>query len=204
MSALQGARNELQSDSYGRISIFLDQVADILRLEELAGVAPDYADSADEAEKAAAARPATVPTAEVARSAASHGRELRRLGFTIDEVVRNYGGMCQAITTLAMDLEADMKVAEFRTLNRCLDEAIAQAVVAYTSPERRQEPSDADKDASRLDTLAAMYHYADSAKAAVTALRTGRVGLEGATGAVLDNSLKSLSRLIDDAIKKVG
>ena len=143
-----------------------------------------------------------VPTTEVARSAASHGRELHRLGFTIDEVVRNYGGMCQAITALAIDLDAGIEVAEFRTLNRCLDEAIAQAVVAYTSPERRQEPGGAAKDATRLDNLAAMYHYADSATAAVAALRTGRVGLEGATGAVLDKSLKSLSRLIDEAIKK--
>jgi hypothetical protein len=200
MSASQGSRSEPQNDSYGRISIFLDQLIDILRLEELSGAMPSHAGGAGVA-------PAPVPTAEMARSAASHGRELHRLGFTIDEVVRNYGGMCQAITTLALELDAGMEVAEFRTLNRCLDEGIAQAVVAFTSPDLGAgdtTPGSQPKDAARLDGLASMFHYVGTATAAVQALRTGRVGLEGATGAVLDRSLKNLTRLIDDAVRQAA
>ena len=54
MAAPQGPRNDQQKDSYGRISIFLDQLIDILRLEELAGEAPDYAESADDSSPIAA------------------------------------------------------------------------------------------------------------------------------------------------------
>ena len=140
---------------------------------------------------------------EVARSAISRGRELRRLGFTIEEVVRNYGGMCQAITTLAIDMDAGIEVVEFRTLNRCLDEAIAKAVVAYTSPDLDPDSHEGlvTKMASRrLDGLAAMFHHAETATSAVQAIRSGRVGMEGATGAVLDRSLESLGMLIQNAI----
>ena len=196
MSALQGTRSEPQSQSYGQISVFLDQLINILRLEESADAAASCAIGAGQS-----SLPAT--TMEMTRSAISHGRELRRLGFTIEEVVRNYGGMCQAITTLAIDMDAGIKVVEFRTLNRCLDEAIAKAVVAYTSPDLDPDSHEGPvtKMASRrLDGLAAMFHHAETATSAVRAIRSGRVGMEGATGAVLDRSLESLGMLIQDAI----
>ena len=197
MSALQSARTEPQSDSCGRISIFLDQQIDILQLEEGAAAVSSKAGNTGKPRL-------HVPTPELARSAASHGRELRSLGFTIEEVVRNYGGMCQAITTLAIDLDAGIMVAEFRTLNRCLDEGIAQAVVPYTSPELGRDGrtrTGSPKDDVLLDALAAMFHHVETATAAIRVVRTGRVGLEGATGAVLDRSLKSLSMLIESAIR---
>ena len=158
MSALQGLHSDPQTDSYGRISIFLDQLVDILRLEKSVAAAPALPDETGDP-------PRLVPTAAVARSAANHGRELRSLGFTIEEVVRNYGGICQAITTLAIDLNTGIEVAEFRILNRCLDEAIAQAVVAYTNPELETgapvQPGFL-KNSARLDGLAAMFHHVET------------------------------------------
>jgi hypothetical protein len=41
------------------------------------------------------------------------------------------GDVCQAITELAVELNAPISTDDFRTLNRCLDDAIAGAVTEY-------------------------------------------------------------------------
>jgi signal transduction histidine kinase len=63
-----------------------------------------------------------------------HGGELFRAGFTVEQVVHDYGDLCQAITELAVEQKSDIGSDEFGTLNRCLDDAIAGAVAEYTRP----------------------------------------------------------------------
>jgi len=65
---------------------------------------------------------------EIAATAALHGRELSEQGFTVDQVVHDYGDLCQAIADLAFERGVPIQVDEFRTLNRCLDNGIADAV----------------------------------------------------------------------------
>jgi hypothetical protein len=65
---------------------------------------------------------------DVGTTAALHGRDLFREGFTIEQVVRDYGDVCQAVTKLAIETGVPISVDEFRTFNRCLDNAIAGAV----------------------------------------------------------------------------
>jgi AbrB family looped-hinge helix DNA binding protein len=60
-----------------------------------------------------------------------HGRDLLVQGFTLEQVVRDYGDVCQAVTNLAFETNASIEVEEFRTFNRCLDDAIAGAVTKY-------------------------------------------------------------------------
>src|SRR6185503_16077479 len=74
--------------------------------------------------------PSPAPT-DIGRAATLHGTELLRLGYTVDQVVHHYGDVCQAITELAVREHAHIHTDEFRTLNRCLDEAIADAVTAF-------------------------------------------------------------------------
>ena len=68
---------------------------------------------------------------EIGRSAALHDAELLRLGYTLDQVVRDYGDVCQAVTELAGEEDERITAGEFRTLNRCLDNAIADAVTSF-------------------------------------------------------------------------
>src|SRR6188472_4539413 len=70
-------------------------------------------------------------TSEMDLSAASHGRQLRLQGFTVSQVVHDYGDVCQSIADLAMEQDAPISVDDFRTLNRCLDDAMASAVTEY-------------------------------------------------------------------------
>src|SRR5512145_2484782 len=69
---------------------------------------------------------------EIGWTATQHGHDLLLQGFTVSQVVHDYGDICQAITELAVELTAPISTEDFRTLNRCLDEAIAGAVTQYT------------------------------------------------------------------------
>src|SRR5450432_2571905 len=73
-----------------------------------------------------------LPNADLDATARKHGDDLLRLGFTVGQVVHDYGNVCQAVTELAFELNADITVDEFHTLNGCLDDATAQAVSEYT------------------------------------------------------------------------
>ena len=68
---------------------------------------------------------------EMSEAAAAHGSELLKHGYTVEELVHDYGDLCQAITDLAVETETPITVDEFRTLNRCLDNAIATAVTEF-------------------------------------------------------------------------
>jgi hypothetical protein len=95
----------------------------------------------------AQADPPTSPN--IAKTAALHGRDLLGLGFSIDGVVHDYGDVCQAVTELAVELDAPITVAEFHTLNRCLNNAIASAVTAWTG-DRETGASSKDERLRRL------------------------------------------------------
>lgn len=142
---------------------------------------------------------------EIGVTAARHGRELLQHGFTVDQVVHNYGDLCQAITDLAFEQEAPFTVDEFRTLNRCLDNAIADSVTAF-GYQRDLLLEDAGVHAlnERLGFFAhELRNLIQKATLAVSALKAGNVGLAGATGAVLDRSLIGLRNLVDRSLADV-
>src|SRR4030095_13536279 len=147
----------------------------------------------------------TAVLSEMGVAAARHGRELLRHGFTVDQVVHDYGDLCQAITEVADEHEAPIHVDEFRTLNRCLDNAIAAAVTEFAY---QRDLSIAD---GRLQTfnerLGFLAHelrnLIHTATFAVAAIKAGNVGFTGATGAVLDRSLIGMRNLIDRSLADV-
>ena len=142
---------------------------------------------------------------EIGETAARHGRELLRHGFTVDQVVHDYGDLCQAITDLAFEWQVLIDVDEFRTLNRCLDNAIAVAVVEYMH--HREFKSEGDRALELNQRLGFFAHelrnMLNTATLALSVIKTGNVGLGGATGAVLDRSLVGLRNLIDRSLTEV-
>jgi hypothetical protein len=71
-----------------------------------------------------ALRSGTIGSAEIGRSAGQHGHELLLQDLAVSQVVHDYGDICQTITELAIQTDAPISTDDFRTLNRCLDEAI--------------------------------------------------------------------------------
>ena len=67
----------------------------------------------------------------MSKSALMHGHDLLLQGFTVSQVVHDYGDVCQSITELAVETNAPISTDDFRLLNACLDNAIAGAVTEY-------------------------------------------------------------------------
>ncbi len=142
---------------------------------------------------------------EMSAAAALHGRELMQQGFTVDQVVHDYGDLCQAITDLAFELNAPIATDEFRTLNRCLDNGIADAVTEY-SYQRYSVLADDGAQAlnERLGSLAhELRNLLHTGTLAFSAIKLGNVGVHGATGAVLERSLIGLRTLVDRSLADV-
>ncbi len=174
--------------------IFLDQLINTLIVEERSPAA----------ELAPPDQPMPEADAVLTASAALHGRELHERGFTLEHVVRDHGDICQVVTQLALQTNAPIAVAEFRTLNRCLDNAIAAAVTEYArqSAVRREDATDALN--IRLGPLAhELRNHLHTATLVVAAMKMGNVGIASATGAVLDRCLLSMQSLVDRALSEV-
>lgn len=142
---------------------------------------------------------------EIAATAALHGRELSQRGFTVDQVVHDYGDLCQAITELAAEHEILIETEEFRTLNRCLDNGIADAVTEYVfQRDALQENKNAKALNEQLGFLAhEQRNLIHTATLAAMAIKSGNVGTSGATGALLDRSLIGMRNLIDRTLAGV-
>jgi hypothetical protein len=173
--------------AYG-IPRFIDQLIETLQAEperskELSGATDSGSKSA---------------VSEMGISATRHGRELSRQGYTVEQVIRDYGDLCQAITDCAFENNASIEVDEFRTLNRCLDNAIADSVTEWAY---HSNLAHADKKIERVDLfIYELRKLIHTGTLAVIAIKAGNVGIAGATGAVLDRCLLDLRNLLDHSI----
>lgn len=135
------------------------------------------------------------------RDATLHGERRAHMGFTVAQVVRDYGDICQVVTQLAFEREAPIDADEFKTLNGCLDDAIARAVTEYA---RVRERSISDEETQRMGFLAhELRNFLQTASLSYEILKTGSVGISGSTGAVLGRSLAGLRSLVDRTLAQV-
>lgn len=196
--ALRPSRGATREQLLNGIPMFLDQLTRTLAAEDDGDAAGGLRISGPSGGDAAA-------LSEMGISATVHGGELLGLGYTVDQVVHDYGDLCQAITDLAVERDAPFSVDQFRTLNRCLDNAIADAVTEFASQRdlevaRRQ----AEEENQRLGFLAhELRNHLHVAKLAFAALESGRLPVGGSTGAVLKRSLGSMESLIDHSLTAV-
>ena len=158
------------------VPLFLTQLGELLRLAE------------------------SGPTSDVAihTSATAHGRNLSALGFTVGQVVHDYGDVCQAITEIALEAGAPISIDEFHTLNRCLDTAIAGAVTEHARlSSQAQTAVEVERTARSAHELRDLLN---TALLAFNALKMGPMVVTGSTGAVLGRSLLALRNEIDKSV----
>jgi hypothetical protein len=153
--------------------MFLDQLLDELRH----GPSPDLA---------------------ITATATQHGHDMLLQGYTVSEVVHHYGDVCQAITELAVERRSDIPADDFRSLNRCLDDAIAGAVTEYGRERDRSRAEQGRNEAVARDLLRAI----GISKEAFALIRSGKVGPAGSAGTVLSMGLDTahdlVKRLLDE------
>ncbi len=154
------------------VPLFLDQLVAILRL------APEGIDA-------------------IRATATQHGNELLRRGFTVAQVVHDYGGIGLTIRELAGETTSAFTTRDLQALSACLDEAIACAVTEYG---RLREHEGTE----RLGRLAhELRNHLNSGLLSLEMLKTGTVGIHSSTGSVLARSLMSLRNLIDRELAEV-
>ena len=170
-------------DGFG-ISVFLQQLADTLCREQVTTVRMESATARSRAHT------------EIGRAAALHGADLLHRGYTVGQVVHDYGDVCQAVTELAFEQNALITVDEFRTLNRCLDNAIADAVTAYASG--HDGASDrSEKLHKRQSSMKEQRRLVNLAIQTVSAIK---LGAGGTTSTTLLNTLCDLRDLIGQSL----
>jgi signal transduction histidine kinase len=109
--------------------------------------------------------------------------------------------LCQAVTELALEHDAPITTPEFHTLNRCLDDAIAEAVTEHT---RATAEFTSIEEVERLGQLThELRDKLNTALFAFHALKRGTVAINGSTGAVLGRSLMGLRSLVDSTLSDI-
>ena len=162
------------------IPVFLEQLGDALRL---------------------AISSTVIDHEQISKSAGRHGHDLLRMGLTIAQVVHVYGDVCQTITELAVQQNAPISGEEFRTLNLCLDDAIAEAVTEYS---RHREREIVKQGTERLGILAhEMRNLLNAALLSFDIIKSGQVAVGGSTALVHGRSLIGLRDLIDRSLADV-
>ena len=152
-----------------------------------------------------ALRPGSTANPDIADSALHHGHDLLMQGFTVSQVVHDYGDVCQSITELAVEVNEPISTEDFRTLNRCLDDAIAGAVTQY-GRERAQSTVDGEvaRGTERLGFLAhELRNLVNTAIMAFEVLKSGNVGTGGSTSKVLDRTLLAMRTLVGRSMAEV-
>jgi signal transduction histidine kinase len=153
-------------------------------------------------------RSGAIDRTDIDTSAGRHGHDLLLQGFTISQVVHDYGDVCQTITALAVETNTPIITADFRTLNRCLDEAIAGAVTTFERENQQHASIKQRTEAARSNERVAflvheLRNLVNTAIVAFEVLKTGNVGVSGSTGAVLNRSLIGLRDLVAHSLDEV-
>lgn len=179
------------------IPLFLEQLIRTLKIEQTSKPADSWTVSGPPGGAAA--------LSEISVSASQHGKDLLELGLTVNQVVHDYGDLCQSITDLAVESDAPFEVDEFRTLNRCLDNAISDAVTEFS-----YQRDKINKDTQTRESNERMGYFAHELRnllgtvsLAFTAAKAGNLSLTGATGLILERSIHGLEALIASSVEEV-
>ena len=159
---------------------FLNEVIAALRSDHLAGVAG-------------------TSEPDESQTAADHGGQRLRLGFSLDAVVREYGALRDAIVDSARAAGAQISFRELEIIFRSIVGGIAGAVSEYS----RQR--DAEQQRLHNEHFAFIAHELRnplfSAKAAVEVLKqTGAISAEARAAGTLERSLHRMQDLIDHSL----
>jgi signal transduction histidine kinase len=153
----------------------------------------------------AALRAGLSSSPDIGTSAVLHARDMQLQGFTVSQVVHDYGDVCQSITELAIESDAPIDAEDFRLLNSCLDDAIARAVTEYgRERDLNTLEGEVDRGTVRLGFLAhELRNLINTALLAFHVLKSGNVGIGGSTGTALHRSLVGAADLISRSLAEV-
>src|SRR5688572_2210088 len=99
---------------------------------ELVNHIPEFLDEIIVALKEDAGLIEVGPSPDESTTAAGHGEQRLRLGFSLDSVVREYGALRDAIIATARDAGSQLTLREVQVVFDCAITGVAHAVSEYT------------------------------------------------------------------------
>lgn len=135
---------------------------------------------------------------QVAKAATSYGGLVFKRGLTVEELVRVYGSIREAVTTVGREINISFSSRDFEVLNRVLDTAISASVTEY---QRQKANATADEALQHIGALA--HELRTTLSAAVITFSVIKHGVVGKRRDTLDRSLKRMADLIDRAMAEV-
>jgi signal transduction histidine kinase len=175
------------------IPVFLAQIIRTLEVEQ---AAPQFSKTISGSSLGESA------TSEIGITAGQHGRDLAEQHYTVEHVVRGYGDLCQAITDLACRQGKRIEAAEFRTLNRCIDNATADAVNEFSFQRRAASESQAAREiGSQVEAISSeLRSNIHAASLAIQALQTHSFGFHTSPARALEERLSAMKVLVDRSL----
>jgi hypothetical protein len=144
-------------------------------------------------------RPGLSSRCEITILSTVYSRDLLSRGMSITQLVHDYSDIGQTIAELALDEGVAISVEDVEVLDRCIDDAVAGAVTEHRR--RRQGPNVTAAALGRDDRILSisseLREVINTARVALRAVKSGRVGLAGSTGGVIDRSLLDANDLND-------
>jgi hypothetical protein len=146
--------------------------------------------------------PSADPVPEDSATAAKHGEQRLRLGFSLDSVVREYGALKDAVVATASDGGADLTVRELRVIFDAIITGIAQAVSQYV------HERDVDMMRQANEHFAFVAHeLRNPLSSSLTALHLlkmrGQLPTEGRSVGALERGLQRATELVEQTLQTV-
>ncbi len=140
------------------------------------------------------------PSPAETSTAAGHGAERLRLGFSLEAVVREYGALRDAVVATARDAAVQLTFRELQVLGDAIITGIAQAVTQYA----RQRDAELLRQANEHYAFVAheLRNPLSTAMVAFQLLKgKGLIPAEGSTVRALERSLRSTRDLVDQTLQ---
>jgi signal transduction histidine kinase len=167
---------------------------------ELLDHLPDFLDEIIAALREDAAAAATAPLSQDGTTAAGHGEQRLRLGFSLDSVVREYGVLRDAVIATALAAGEQISFREIQIVFDCMISGIAHAVSEYA----RQRDAELLRQANEHFAFIAheLRNPLSSATLAFDNLRTkGLLPTVGHEVGALERGLQRTNELIDQTLR---
>ena len=167
---------------------------------ELVNHIPKFVDEIVSALRADSGLSSTGPSPEESTTAAGHGAQRLRLGFSLDSVVREYGSLRDAILETARDSGAQLTFRELQVVFDGIVTGIAHAVSEYT------HQRDAELLRQANEHFAFIAHELRNPLSAATIAfsflkKTGRLPVGSRSVGALEQGLQRASELIDQTLQ---
>ncbi len=164
---------------------------------ELTDHIPKFLDEIVSALRNDAGLPGGGPSPDESRTAAGHGEQRLRLGFSLDSVVHEYGALRDAIIAAARSAGAEMTLRQLQVIFDCIVTGIAHAVSEYS----RQRDAELARQSNEHFSFIA-HELRNPLASAATAFELLRVSLpEGRPAQALSQGLARARELIDQTLQ---